>query len=58
VHFRTAYRKERGLELQLHSFLTSVLICNINSNIFVGGKFCIRKLGFITSARSTLLKEI
>ena len=38
--------------------ITSVLICNINSNVFVGGKFCIRILGFITSARDTLLKEI
>jgi len=57
VHFWTAYRREGCLELQLHSFLTSVLICNTNSDMFVGGKFCITKLGFIPSAKDTFLKK-
>lgn len=50
----TPYWRERW-KVQLHLFLTSPLIYNINTNIFVGRTLCIRKVGFITSSKDTFL---
>jgi hypothetical protein len=38
-------------------FLTSALMSNINSYIFVGGKLCVIDVGFITPTTDTLLQK-